>query len=137
MPSASSLVHRLSYRSADALNELVAAWEPTANPNEWLGWFGPDDQGHTRLVQLGLAIKNPDRDLDTDARDYRPTALGREVLALAKADRLRFYANGWLVRRSEFGKPADAVTIAYRDGRQPTEADWAARWDAMFAAAGV
>ena len=138
MPSASSLVRRLSHQAAWALDLLVDAFEEDADPTDYLSMVGVSDRGNKRLLALGLAVENPDYAAETeDCRWIKPTALGLEVLELAKADRLRFYASGIIVSRSEFGKPASAATIAQREGRQPTEAEWAAHFDEIYAEAGA
>jgi hypothetical protein len=138
MPRPAALVRRLSYRSALALDLLVDAFAEDADPTDYLSEVGVGDAGNRRLLDLGLAVRNPCyAAMSEDCRHIMPTALGREVLELAKADRLRFRASGTIVSRGEFGKPTDPMTLALRDGREPTEDECRAYFDAMFAEAGI
>lgn len=132
------LARKLSFRSADNLDWLVTG---VAEDTTLAVHFGDAHDDVARMLRrLGLIERNPNYLVarrDWDRREWLATDLGREVLAILKADILRFYPSGNIVSRGEYGKPADCFTISIREGREPTEAELDAYFGALYAEAGI
>lgn len=132
------LARKLSYRSADSLDWLIThVGDDTQMP---VHFGNAHNAVASMLLRLELIAENPaylEARRNWDRREFLPTDLGRAVLAVLKTDRLRFRASGIPVSRAEYGKPTDPMTLAFRDGREPTEAEHRAYFDAMYAELGI